>query len=61
MSRIKRRHFLQLTGSTLATLGWSYGKLRNTSNRYGKVLAQNTPRKLALLIGINQYDRDSSG
>ena len=61
MSKIKRRHFLQLTGSTLATLGWSHGKFRNASNSYGKVLAQNTPRKLALLVGINEYDRDSSG
>lgn len=24
-------------------------------NKYAKVLAQNTPRKLALLVGINQY------
>ncbi|MDJ0636448.1 MAG: caspase family protein [Xenococcaceae cyanobacterium MO_188.B29] len=61
MSRIKRRHFLQLAGSTLATLGWSQGNLWNTSNNYGKVLAQSTSRKLALLIGINQYDRNSSG
>lgn len=61
MSKIKRRHFLQLTGSTLATLGWNQGKLFNTSNNYGKVLAQNTSRKLALLIGINQYAGNSSG
>ena len=61
MSRIKRRHFLQLAGSTLATLGWSQGNLWNTSNNYGKVLAQSTSRKLALLIGINQYKRNSSG
>ncbi len=61
MSRIKRRHFLQLAGSTLATLGWSQDKFLSTSNSYGKVLAQNTSRKLALLIGINQYDSNSSG
>ena len=61
MSRIKRRHFLQLAGSTLATLGWSQRKLLNTSSSYGKILAQNTSRKLALLIGINQYDSNSSG
>ena len=61
MTRIKRRHFLQLAGSTLATLGWSQGKLRDAGNSYGKVLAQNTPRKLALLIGINQYDRNFGG
>ncbi len=61
MSRIQRRHFLQLAGSTLATLGWSQDKLLDTSNTYGKALAQNTSRKLALLIGINQYDRNTSG
>ena len=61
MSRIKRRHFLQLAGSTLATLGWSQRNLLNASNSYNRVLAQNTSRKLALLIGINQYDRNFSG
>ena len=61
MSRIQRRHFLQLAGSTLATLGWSQRKLLVTSNSYGKILAQNTSRKLALLIGINQYNSNSSG
>lgn len=61
MSRIKRRHFLQLAGSTLATLGWSQNNLLNASNNYGKVLAQNNSRKLALLIGINEYDRDANG
>ena len=61
MSRIKRRHFLQLAGSTLATLGWSQQKLWSTSNGYGQVLAQNTSRKLALLIGINQYALNFGG
>ena len=61
MSRIKRRHFLQLAGSTLASLGWSQGNIVSLSSSYNKVLAQNTSRKLALLIGINQYDLDFSG
>ncbi len=55
MSSIKRRHFLQLAGSTLATLGLSQFDFLQQANQYGKVLAQGTPRKLALLVGINQY------
>lgn len=54
MSRISRRHFLQFAGSTLATLGLSQLNLEQ-AQRYGKVLAQSTSRKLALLVGINQY------
>lgn len=55
MTRISRRHFLQFAGSTLATLGLSQWDIINQGNRYAKVLAQDTPRKLALLVGINQY------
>ena len=55
MSRIYRRHFLQFAGSTLATFGLSQLDIINKGNRYAKVLAQDTPRKLALLVGINQY------
>ncbi|MBD1903801.1 caspase family protein [Trichocoleus sp. DQ-A3] len=55
MSSIKRRHFLQFAGSTLATLGLSQFDFLQQANQYGKVLAQGTPRKLALLVGINQY------
>jgi hypothetical protein len=54
MSRIARRHFLQFAGSTLATLGLSQLNIQQ-ANRYGKVLAQSTPRKLVLLVGINKY------
>ena len=50
---MKRRHFLQFTGSTLATLGLSHYNIFKKGNRYAKVLAQDTPRKLALLVGIN--------
>lgn len=52
---IHRRHFLQLAGSTLATIGLSQYNITQQGNRYAKVLAQNTPRKLALLVGINKY------
>jgi hypothetical protein len=52
MSRLKRRHFLQLAG---LTLGLSQLDIIQPGNRYARVLAQNTPRKLALLVGINQY------
>jgi hypothetical protein len=50
---MKRRHFLQFAGSTLATLGLSHYNISEKGNRYAQVLAQNTPRKLALLVGIN--------
>ncbi len=55
MSSIKRRQFLQFAGSALATLGLTQLDLQRLSNRYARVLAQSTPRKLALLIGINAY------
>ena len=55
MPSIKRRYFLQLAGSTLATLGLSYLDIIQQGNRYAQVLAQNTSRKLALLVGINHY------
>jgi hypothetical protein len=55
MHRISRRHFLQFAGSTLATLGLSQLNIQQQADRYGKVLAQSTPRKLALLVGINNY------
>jgi hypothetical protein len=55
MTGSSRRHFLQFAGSTLATLGLSQLNIQQQADRYGKVLAQSTPRKLALLVGINQY------
>jgi hypothetical protein len=55
MTRIKRRQFLQFAGSTLATIGLSKLDIIQQSHRYAKVLAQSTPRKLALLVGINDY------
>lgn len=55
MSSIKRRQFLQFAGSTLATLGLSQWDIQKASDRYASVVAQSTPRKLALLVGINKY------
>jgi hypothetical protein len=52
---MKRRHFLQFSSSLLASLGMSQLDLMLQANRYAQVLAQSTPRKLALLIGINEY------
>ena len=50
---MKRRFFLQSTGGLLAALG--YNALVPQWTQYGKVLAQPTQRKLALLVGINSY------
>ena len=55
MTNIKRRQFLQFSGSAIAAMGLSQLDLLNMGDRYGKVLAQNTPRKLALLVGANGY------
>lgn len=55
MPQINRRHFLQFAGSTLATLGLSQLDMEIMGKRYAKILAQSTPRKLALLVGINPY------
>jgi hypothetical protein len=52
---MKRRHFLQFAGSTLATIGISHLNIVRQGDRYAQVLAQNTPRKLALLVGVNKY------
>jgi Caspase domain len=52
---MKRRNFLQLTGSTLTALGMSHLDIINQGNHYAKVLAENAPRKLALLVGITKY------
>jgi len=52
---LKRREFLQQSGWLLAGLGISEALLWQMSDRYAQALAQPTTRKLALLIGINQY------
>ena len=55
---MKRRHFIQFAGSALTAIGVSQLDIIQQGNKYTKALAQNTGRKLALLIGINQYSGD---
>lgn len=55
MPPIKRRHFLQAAGSSLAAIGLSQTSFLRQAQQYNRALAQSTPRKLALLVGINQY------
>lgn len=52
---MKRRDFLKAVGGIVTALGISEFDLLRLSDRYGSALAQSTPRKLALLIGINKY------
>jgi hypothetical protein len=54
---MKRRSFLQRIGSILAVLGISEGQWLTLSDRYSQALAQSGQRKLALLVGINQYQK----
>lgn len=60
MPSLKRRHFLQFAGSTLASLGLSQAGFFRRANRTDRLLAQPMNRKLALLVGINQYSSDFS-
>ncbi|PHJ59712.1 hypothetical protein VF14_17335 [Nostoc linckia z18] len=55
MSRFKRRQFLQFATSALTTLGLSQLDIKNQSLRYAQAVASSSPRKLALLVGINNY------
>jgi hypothetical protein len=52
---LKRRTFLKQTGLGLAVLGLNEVILSRLAGQYQQVLAQPTHRKLALLVGINQY------
>jgi hypothetical protein len=58
---LKRRAFLQRTSFALAALGLSEAGLSLLANRYYQTLAQSQARKLALLIGINQYPEGFDG
>jgi len=55
MTRITRRYLLQSASSALAALGINQLLFQQQAHRYGQVLAQTTSRKLALIVGINQY------
>ncbi|MBD2384882.1 caspase family protein [Cylindrospermum sp. FACHB-282] len=52
---MKRRTFLQRMGWLLTVLGVTEAEWLTVGNRYYQALAQPSPRKLALLVGINQY------
>ena len=52
---MKRRHFLQFAGSALGTIGLSQAGFLQQAGHFNRAMAQSTPRKLALLIGINNY------
>ena len=52
---MKRRTFLQRFGSILAAVGIAEAEWLSWGNPYYQALAQPTSRKLALLVGINQY------
>ena len=52
---LKRRDFLKAAGWTLAAMGVSEAGWLRLGDRYYQALAQPSPRKLALLVGINQY------
>jgi metacaspase-1 len=52
---MKRRHFLQGAYSGLTALALNQGSIYEKANDYGKVLAQGTRKKVALLVGINEY------
>lgn len=54
---MRRRIFLQRIGSVIAVLGITETQWLSSNNRYYQALAQSNSRKLALLIGINNYLR----
>lgn len=59
---LNRRKFLQQSGLSLLTFGSLLsGSIPNNSwlNKHTETLAQSTPRKLALLIGINEYSQSN--
>ena len=55
MTHFNRRHFLQGTLGAMGAIGLSQIHLERYSQGYGRALAQNTRRKVALLVGINAY------
>jgi hypothetical protein len=55
---MKRRKFLQEISCALAALGLAQEEWLSLGNPYYQALAQSKSRKLALLIGINQYSQN---
>lgn len=54
---MKRRTFLQRIGSVLAVVGITEASGLSLGNNYYQALAQTSSRKLALLVGINNYSQ----
>jgi hypothetical protein len=52
---MKRRHFLQTATAAAGAIGLSQFTLERGALRYARALAQSHPRKLALLVGVNNY------
>ena len=52
---MKRRHFLQFSGGILSTLGMSQLDFVTRAEHYTQAIAQSTPRKLAMLVGVSEY------
>ncbi|NET00264.1 MAG: caspase family protein [Sphaerospermopsis sp. SIO1G1] len=57
---MKRRGFLERIGSILGLLGLTEAQWLTLGNRYYQALAAPNSRKLALLVGINEYPQLSS-
>ncbi|MDJ0618565.1 MAG: caspase family protein [Calothrix sp. MO_192.B10] len=57
---MKRRTFLQRFGPLVAAMGLSQVEWFSLGNHYYQALAQPSPRKFALLIGINEYSQNPS-
>ena len=55
MSLINRRQVLQGLGGALGAIALSPLVLERRAHRYGRALASDTRRKVALLVGINAY------
>ncbi|CDN16302.1 hypothetical protein RintRC_4308 [Richelia intracellularis] len=55
---MKRRTFLQRFGSLVAAMGLSQAEWLSFGERYYQALAQPSPRKFALLVGINKYSQN---
>ncbi|MEM6253882.1 MAG: caspase family protein [Cyanobacteria bacterium P01_D01_bin.156] len=54
-----RRHFLQFASAMAAAYGLNQRQILRGGKQYGAVLAQPTHRKLALLVGVNEYPNSS--
>ena len=61
MNVLSRRRFLQGAAGALGAIGLSKLALAQRAENYGRALAQGTPRKVALLVGINNYSRNRLG